>query len=214
MTAWLRSQGHLVNLKRVRRLRRLLGVEAIYPKPALTSYFLKSADPENADDQAKAIEAALLENGVQAVSIRDELKEFQRQNQGFLYIIQGFMGLGLVVGIAAVGVIAFRAVVERRQQIGMLRALGFQRSLVSLSFLIETTFVVGIGVIAGTILAIALSYNLFSSEDFAGSDVDFTVPVPMVIAVVAIAIVAALLMTWVPSRQAARLAPAEALRYE
>jgi putative transposase len=33
MTAWLRSREHVVNVKRVRRLLRLLGVEAIYPKP-------------------------------------------------------------------------------------------------------------------------------------------------------------------------------------
>lgn len=189
-------------------------MQAIYPKPNFTSYFLRSADPERADKQAKAIETALLENGVQAVSIRDELKDQQKQNQGFLYIIQGFMGLGLIVGVAAVGVIAFRAVVERRQQIGMLRALGFQRSLVSLSFLIETCFVVGIGVLAGTILAIALSYNLMTSEDFAGSEVDFVVPWTLVVAILAITVLAALAMTWVPSRQAGRLAPAEALRYE
>ena len=36
------------------------------------------------------------------------------------------MALGLFVGIAALGVIAFRSVVERRQQIGMLRAIGYQ----------------------------------------------------------------------------------------
>ena len=37
MTAWLRSQGQLVNRKRVRRLLRRLGVEAIYPKPATST---------------------------------------------------------------------------------------------------------------------------------------------------------------------------------
>jgi putative ABC transport system permease protein len=189
-------------------------IEQIYPNPGLTSYYLKSADPELADAQAKAIEAALLENGVQTVSIEDWLKEQQRQSQGFLYIIQGFMGLGLIVGIAAVGVIAFRAVVERRQQIGMLRALGYQRDMVSLSFLIETTFVVGIGVLSGTALAIPLAYLLMTSDDFAGPDIDFVVPWGLVIVILAITIVAALLMTWVPSRQAASLAPAEALRYE
>ena len=36
MTAWLRSQGHLVNHKRVERLLRLMGLEAIYPKPRLS----------------------------------------------------------------------------------------------------------------------------------------------------------------------------------
>jgi putative transposase len=33
MTAWLRSQGHAVNRKRVQRLMRLMGLEAIHPKP-------------------------------------------------------------------------------------------------------------------------------------------------------------------------------------
>ena len=36
------------------------------------------------------------------------------------------MGLGLIVGVAALGVITARAVVERRQQIGVLRAIGFR----------------------------------------------------------------------------------------
>jgi putative transposase len=36
MTAWLRSKGHFVNPKRVRRLTRLMGLEAIYPKRRLS----------------------------------------------------------------------------------------------------------------------------------------------------------------------------------
>jgi len=36
MTAWLREQGELINPKRVRRLMRLMGIEAIYPKPRLS----------------------------------------------------------------------------------------------------------------------------------------------------------------------------------
>ena len=36
MTAWIRRQGHQVNPKRIRRLMRMLGLEAIYPKPKLS----------------------------------------------------------------------------------------------------------------------------------------------------------------------------------
>ena len=43
MTAWLDRQGHVVNVKRVRRLMRLMGLEAIYPKPRKIS--LSAADP-------------------------------------------------------------------------------------------------------------------------------------------------------------------------
>jgi putative ABC transport system permease protein len=189
-------------------------VTPLFPRPSLTSYFVRLTDPEQADVKAKEIEQALLINGVQGTSIKDELEDAQAQNQAFLYIIQGFMGLGLIVGVAAVGVIAFRSVVERRQQIGVLRAIGYQSSLVSLSFLIETAFIVGLGVISGTVLGLILSRNLFSSDEFTTSEVDFTIPWTIVVAILVITIIAALLMTLMPARQASRLAPAEALRYE
>jgi putative transposase len=36
LTAWLRGEGYPVNRKRVRRLMRLVGLEAVYPKPRLS----------------------------------------------------------------------------------------------------------------------------------------------------------------------------------
>jgi putative ABC transport system permease protein len=183
-----------------------------------TSYYLKLSDmsDKQAEDYADEIESKLLLNGVQATSIHKELKDQQRQQESFFYMIEGFMGLGLIVGIAAIGVIAFRSVVERRQQIGVLRALGFQRSLVSLSFMIETAFVVGMGIISGGGMGLLLARNLFSTDDFnqGGSKVDFTVPWPILVLMLVATIAAALFMTWIPARQASSIAPAEALRYE
>lgn len=43
MTAWLRLQGHLVNHKRVERLMRKMGLQAIYPKPKLSKKGLVSS---------------------------------------------------------------------------------------------------------------------------------------------------------------------------
>jgi putative transposase len=37
LTAWLSAQGEAVNRKRVQRLMRLMGLEAIYPKPTLSA---------------------------------------------------------------------------------------------------------------------------------------------------------------------------------
>jgi putative ABC transport system permease protein len=189
-------------------------IDATYPHLASTSYYVALANETKADAVAKEIEAALLQNGVEGISIRDRLKDAQKESTGFLYLIEGFMGLGLVVGVAAVGVIAFRSVVERRQQIGVLRALGYQRGLVSLSFLIETAFIVGMGIVAGTFLGVVLAHNLFVSDDGAGSGASFMVPWPVISVILTATMAMALLMTWLPSRQAARIAPAEALRYE
>lgn len=182
--------------------------------PQETSYYVALAHPDQAKDVATEIEATLLGNGAQSVSIRDELKDDQKESTGFLYLIQGFMGLGLFVGVAAVGVIAFRSVVERRQQIGVLRSLGFQKSMVALSFLIETAFIVGMGVISGTFLGIVLARNLFTSDEVGSSSGEFLVPWPIISVILLATIAVALLMTWIPSRQAASIAPAEALRYE
>jgi putative ABC transport system permease protein len=189
--------------------------DQVFPDAPLTTYRVRIADPDNVRDRAEDIERALLNHGAQAISYEELLEQGQAQFRGFLTLIQGFMGLGLVVGIAAVGVLAFRAVVERRQQIGMLRALGFQKAMVAQSFLFETIFVVALGVLSGTILALALAWELFSDEEFTGGqNAEFIVPWPLVVGILVIAFVMALLMTWVPSRQAASVPPAEALRWE
>ena len=61
------------------------------------------------------------------------------------------MALGLFVGIASLGVIAFRSVVERRQQIGMLRAIGYQSSTVALTFVLESAFIALMGILSGVV---------------------------------------------------------------
>jgi putative ABC transport system permease protein len=189
-------------------------IDGIYGQTASTSYYVALRDPDQAASTAREVEAALLSKGVQGTSVRDELEAAQAQESGFLYIIEGFMGLGLLVGVAAVGVIAFRSVVERRQQIGVMRALGYQRRTVTLSFLIETIFVVGVGGFAGTVLGLLLGHKLLTSEDSGLSDTRFVVPWLILIAIAVLTNAAALLMTWLPAMQAGRIAPAEALRYE
>jgi putative ABC transport system permease protein len=189
-------------------------IDSIYPTLTSTSYFVSLADPEQSDAVTKQIEATLLQRGVQATSIHDQLEDAEKEDTGFLYLIEGFMGLGLLVGVAAVGVIAFRSVVERRQQIGVVRALGFQRSLVSLGFMIETAFVVGIGIITGTTLGVVLSRNLLQGDSYGSAVENFTVPWTLIGVILFATVAAALSMTWLPSRQAGRIAPAEALRYE
>ena len=53
---------------------------------------------------------------------------------------------------------------ERRQQIGMLRAIGFQKQMVSFVFLLETAYVVILGIIAGTAMGLILARNLLTSD--------------------------------------------------
>ncbi len=182
-----------------------------------TSYYLMTSDGVNPSDLARNVEVKLLPFGAVATDLDQQMKDDQSTQQSFMYVLQGFMGLGLIVGIAAVGVIAYRAVVERRQQIGMLRALGFQRSMVQQSFVLESAIVVILGVLAGAVFGLILAYSLMTSDNFtegAGGDVSFIIPWSTIIVTLLLSIVAALLMAWIPARQASRVIPAEALRYE
>jgi len=182
---------------------------------AYNTYYVRLTPGADAKATAKAIEAALFTRGAQAASLQEEANDQMALSRGFFYLMQGFMGLGLVVGIAAVGVIAFRTVVERRQQIGMLRAIGFSRGQVALSFLLESSFVTLLGIITGLGLAILLSFFLLTSKSMSDMGLrGFFVPWMEVIPICLVAYVAALVMTFIPARQAARIPIAEALRYE
>ncbi|HEY8172858.1 MAG TPA: lipoprotein-releasing system transmembrane subunit LolC, partial [Dehalococcoidia bacterium] len=61
---------------------------------------------------------------------------------------------------------------------------------------------------------VIVSRNLFTTGQFADEGVDFAMPWTEVIVVVAVAFVVSLFMTWWPSRGAAKVPVAEALRYE
>ena len=135
-------------------------------------------------------------------------------SNSFFYLMQGFMGLGLFVGVAAVGVIAFRTVVERRQQIGMLRAIGYNRKMIGLTFMFESAFIALMGVVSGIVFALILARQLVT-ESFANQGVtSFSIPWTQVLLIGGLAFVFALIMTLIPSRQAASIPIAEALRYE
>ena len=97
-------------------------------------------------------------------------------SNAFMRMFQGFMALGLFVGIAALGVIAFRSVVERRQQIGMLRAIGYQTGTVALTFVLESGFIALMGILSGVVGGMIISRNLFTSGQFSGDGIEFAIP--------------------------------------
>ncbi len=189
-------------------------VVAAFPDSDSQRFVLKNRDGTDQEAFAKSIESGLPQ--ASAESFQKLLDDQRAASQGFLLLFQGFMGLGLIIGIAALGVIAFRAVVERRQQIGMLRAIGYQRSMVALSFVFESGFVALSGIILGAVLGVSLSWVLFTSGGIgeASEGGDFIVPWLQLIVICGIAFGASMIMTWFPAQSASRVAVAEALRYE
>ncbi|MDB5060065.1 MAG: FtsX-like permease family protein, partial [Chloroflexi bacterium] len=184
------------------------------PAVAPTTYVYRVAPGTDVHATALLLGKTFLNEGLDVKEAQKQFDTNQAVGIGLNNLLQGFMALGLIVGIAALGVIAFRSVVERRQQIGMMRAMGFQKSMVRTSFLLESSFVAVLGTLLGVVLGLVLAKNLVDSIAKDNSSVVYTVPWAQIALIVVIAYIASLITTYLPAWQASRVYPAEALRYE
>ena len=188
-------------------------LDAQLPRDVDPNQFFFNVEP-GTEDAAQKIEAEFFANGMETLDIHEVIDGLQGSNRSFTNLLLAFMSLGLVVGIAALGVVSARAVVERRHQIGVLRAIGYSRGMVQLSFLLESSFIALLGIGLGLVLGLLTSINVISSIRYEESDIKLVVPWAQVLLIVVVAYVLSLLTTYLPARSAGRIAPAEALRYE
>jgi putative ABC transport system permease protein len=181
-----------------------------WPAPDTAGYYLSVQPGQNARDLAAGVNLSATD--LQASTIGDELRLVQGVRGLLNMILEGFMGVGLLAGIAALGTLSTRAVVERRRQIGVLRALGFSAAAVGAGLLVESGVValLGAGLGVGVGLFVAQSTVAFLSR--INPELRFSVPWDEIGLVVLVALGAALLMTVLPARAAGRMTPAEALR--
>jgi putative ABC transport system permease protein len=184
-------------------------------EPQFQRYYIKLAPGTDASGEALDVEERLALYGLSAVSIQEEVEDQQSLSNAFFVLVQGFLAIGLGVGLVALAVIALRTVVERRQQIGLMRAIGYTRTNIALSFVLESAFVAALGVANGIWPALLLANRLLASDEFSAAGFT-TFHVPWVqIALMGLGVFAvSVLTTVIPSRQASGIPPAEALRYE
>ncbi|MEM7537391.1 MAG: FtsX-like permease family protein [Chloroflexota bacterium] len=190
-------------------------IETLTGQPVVTgAFYVKTAEGADVRFVANEIERAFVSSGLDTSIMAEAFAAGQAVTRGILQLFQGFMALGLLVGIAALGVISSRTVVERRQQVGMLRAIGYQPNMVALSFVLEASFIALCGIIIGTLTGITLGQNIVG--EFFAAIADTTVPTPwqQIGVIVGLAYLASLLTTVLPAYQASRIYPAEALRYD
>ena len=189
-------------------------LDEISGKPVpFVDYKFKLADASRAEEITRVLETVFIEHSMTATATADDIKERQSQNNAFNQLFQGFMGLGLLVGVAALGVVSFRAVVERRQSIGMMRALGYKGRMIQVQFLMESGVVAILGSAIGIGLGALIGWNIFLSISAEADGLTYSIPWLNVTIIVLVAVVFSLITTFIPARQASRIKPSEALRY-
>ncbi|MGA8303106.1 MAG: FtsX-like permease family protein [Thermoplasmata archaeon] len=178
-----------------------------------SAYFLTVAHGVSTTAASRAALREFFPEGIVLFDLSALLATSIATTEGFIGLLEIFVGLGLGVGIAAMGIFALRAVVERRREIGMLRATGFTRGMVLRAFFLEYSFVTLLGIAIGVSLGLLVVYNLSIGPTASTEGVqNFVAPWVTVIEVAVIAYLLVLVAIALPSLRAARMPPAEAVR--
>jgi putative ABC transport system permease protein len=189
------------------------GLRADFPHLLGDNLFLMTVkDGEDQHKVAKDLEADLSAVGMNVFVFDDLIEDYNRTVDQVFSMFTMFMGLGLVVGVASLGVLAVRSVIERKQEIGIMRAIGYRKGMILGVFSTEMLFVTVVGILVGLGTGIITGYGIWktSMSDFA---LDFVMPWDNVLMVIGITILAAIVCTFLPAFKASRTNPAEAVRW-
>jgi putative ABC transport system permease protein len=190
----------------------MAGARTLFGYPLAFDRLYVSLRPgTDADEFAGDVQATFLANGTEAVSIPTIMDEGYTMTRQIFQLFQGYLAMGLIVGIAGTAVVMVRAVRERRRQIGTLRAIGFGARPVGRSFAIETGFVAAEGTLIGAVLALVTLYDIVALSDSFGR-MTFSIPYVSLAVLLLGTVAASLLATVWPTIAASRIRPAVALR--
>ena len=132
------------------------------------------------------------------------------------YVLVAFVAISLIVSSIMIGVITYISVLERKKEIGILRAIGASKGNVSQVFNAET-FMIGLcaGLIGIGLTLLLLIPGNAVIHSIAGTDaVNAVLPAGAAVVLVALSVVLTLIGGLLPSRKAAKQDPVAALRTE
>ncbi|MFF2956880.1 ABC transporter permease [Kitasatospora sp. NPDC057965] len=175
------------------------------PQPYLNQVLVKGTGGET-EALKQALKDATGSNPVIEVQSRQEVRDGFSQSITFaLNMMYGLLAMSVIVAVLGVINTLAMSVFERKREIGMLRAIGLDRSgikrMVRLESVVISVFGAGIGVLLGCFTAWAINGTLKSSLP----DMATVVPYGQLLLFLALAGVVGLVAAFWPARRASRL---------
>lgn len=170
-----------------------------------------------AKQDAEAAKKSLEQDGYAAATAKDLQQTLFRFVDILQGVVLGFGALALIVSIFGIVNTQYISVLERTQQIGLMKALGASRRDIGRLFRYEAAWVGLLGGALGVLGAwgAGVALNPVISEKLSFGDHKLLVFVPEHAAAVVVGLMlVAIIAGWLPSRKAAKLDPIEALRTE
>ena len=106
-----------------------------------------------ADALGAVLERELQPYGVDALPTSRRLEEFHTVENTYLSTFQTLGGLGLLLGTIGLATVMFRNVLERRRELAILRAVGYDRQRLAIMIVAEAAFLLGAGLTTGIVCA-------------------------------------------------------------
>ncbi|MGQ9771355.1 MAG: FtsX-like permease family protein [Thermogutta sp.] len=140
-----------------------------------------------------AFERALSDEGTTFVTTQDRLATLFAVQNTYLSALQTLGGLGILLGTVGLGAVLFRGLWERRQEISLLRAVGFTTGRLQQLVILENISLLIAGLIMGTSAALAAIFpQLFQGRAL--------IPWKSLLGLLGAMIILALLMAWLATR--------------
>jgi hypothetical protein len=133
----------------------------LFPAQEGYRFFLVDVTPERLSGVSTLMETRLEDFGVDAGATADRLAGFHRVEYTYLSTFQTLGGLGLLLGTLGLGAVLLRNVLERRRELAVLKALGYERQHFFGMVIAENVLLLTAGLAIGTaaaLLAIAPAF--------------------------------------------------------
>ena len=136
----------------------------LFPEQGGYSFFLLDVAPEGSSAAAGVLEDELADFGFDAIPTSERLASFHRVENTYLSTFQTLGGLGLVLGTLGLATVLLRNVLERRRELALLRAIGYNSKHFALMVITENAFLVCCGLATGALCALVAIGPAFVSR--------------------------------------------------
>jgi len=168
-----------------------------FPSSALSNLLLIDGPPEQEKQVTAGLESLFRDYGIEVASAAERLQSFNEVENTYLDVFTLLGGLGVILGVAGLGILLLRNVRDRKGEIATCLAIGFRPRQVLRILISEYTFILVYGTLAGVIAAIVAVYPAISAN-FG------EIPWLYLATILVLILIAGLLWTYIPARTVLR----------